>query len=134
VRWVDLGCPIDLTFDKNEPTAAPRGWLLDDQRPTLALSHPQPGTNRKFDRLLIGMHDVGSGLDLESLEVIADFTIDGSEPGTNLADKLKSTTSGVWEWKFAQPLAELETGTLVVSVRDRQGNATKVERAFHVVP
>ena len=35
VRWIDLGCPIDLTPDG-------RGWALDDQRPTLALTCPRP--------------------------------------------------------------------------------------------
>src|SRR5207249_2738195 len=36
VRWIDLGCPIDLTHG---------GWFLDDQRPTLALTYPKAGAN-----------------------------------------------------------------------------------------
>src|SRR5436190_372498 len=34
-RWIDLGCPIDLTEKGSQ------GWLLDDQRPTLTLTYPQ---------------------------------------------------------------------------------------------
>src|SRR6185436_15926286 len=63
VRWIDLGCPIDLTYDPKKPDASPRGWLLDDQRPTLAITLPQAGKNAKLDRLLIGMTDLGVGLD-----------------------------------------------------------------------
>src|SRR5262249_32303120 len=35
VRWIDLGCPID---------EGPRGWFLDDLKPTLTMSSPRPGT------------------------------------------------------------------------------------------
>ncbi|MGH6962423.1 MAG: hypothetical protein ACREE7_18235, partial [Dongiaceae bacterium] len=36
-RWIDLGCPIDLDFDPNNPGARGFGWMCDDQRPTLTL-------------------------------------------------------------------------------------------------
>ena len=43
VRWIDLGCPIDLTHDAEKPEDRDRGWTLDDQRPTLTLTYPQAG-------------------------------------------------------------------------------------------
>ena len=35
VRWIDLGCPIDLDFSPANPQASGFGWMLDDHRPTL---------------------------------------------------------------------------------------------------
>src|SRR5262249_50668097 len=65
VRWIDLGCPIDLSRDpKNPDRRLEGGWLADEQRPTLALTLPRPGGNEPLTRLLVGMHDYGSGLDL----------------------------------------------------------------------
>ncbi len=34
VRWIDLGCPIDLDYDPAKPKATGYGWMLDDNRPT----------------------------------------------------------------------------------------------------
>jgi hypothetical protein len=73
------------------------------------------------------MHDYDSGLDLKSFRVVADFAIDGYQPGTNLASQFKVKTQGVWEWVVAQPM---KTGTLIVSVKDRAGNETRLERTF----
>jgi hypothetical protein len=73
VRWIDLGCPIDHDFDPQHPQRSGRGWLLDDQRPTLTMTYPRAGVNEPLERLLIGMHDYGTGLDLEAFQVIADF-------------------------------------------------------------
>jgi hypothetical protein len=132
VRWIDLGCPIDLDYDPADPAQRGRGWMLDDQRPTLTLTSPQPGVNPALPRILIGMHDYGTGLDLDSLQVVADFPIAGLTPGENLAAKFKPTASGVWELSLDRPLSELPQGKLTVSVRDRQGNVTRIERTFSV--
>ncbi len=67
VRWIDLGCPIDLDYDPKNPAKAGFGWMLDDQRPTLTLTSPQAGANPPLDRILIGMHDYGSGLERREL-------------------------------------------------------------------
>jgi hypothetical protein len=40
--------------------------------------------------------------------------------------------SGVWEWRFSKPVRERTAATLKVSVKDRRGNVTAVERAFRV--
>lgn len=115
--------------------SAPGNARGDPRYPgTLTLTHPQPGQNAKFDRILLGMHDYGSGLDLESLEVSADFTVDGIAAGTNLAPKLlpKPEDKGVWELQLDKPVKDLEQGTLTVAVRDRQGNLTSIVRSFRV--
>jgi hypothetical protein len=132
VRWVDLGCPIDLSFDRAKPQAASSGWLLDDQRPTLALTLPRAGKNASFDRILVGMHDTGTGLDAASFTATADFAIDGVAAGENLAKQFKPLSPGVWELKLSKPVTELPKGTLTVSVKDKQGNVARVERVFAV--
>jgi hypothetical protein len=132
VRWVDLGCPIDLDFDAKKPAEHGYGWLLDDQRPTLTLTHPQPGTSSELSRILIGMHDHGTGIDPLSFTVTADFPIDGVKPGENLATRFKAKTDGVRELRLATPIKKLERGTLTVTVRDRQGNTTRIERTLSI--
>ena len=129
VRWIDLGCPIDLDYEPTNPSRSGYGWMLDDQRPTLALSLPKSGVNPLLDTIRIGMHDYGSGLDPASLSVVADFAADGARAGQNLAARFKSTAPGVLEWKLATPLL-IKKGKLTVGVKDRQGNMTRIERTF----
>jgi hypothetical protein len=128
VRWIDLGCPIDLDYDSAKPDARGYGWMLDDQRPTLTLTSPRAGVNPPLTRLLIGMHDT-AGLVPESLQVKASFAIDGVAVGENLAGKFRSVSPGVWEWKLASPL-DVKDGKLTVTVKDRQGNETRIDRTF----
>jgi hypothetical protein len=132
VRWIDLGCPIDLDFDPQHPERPGYGWMLDDQRPTLTLTTPQPGKNRTLSRILIGMHDAGSGLDMTSFRVTADFAIDGIPPGTDLAAKCEPRSQGVWELKLKSPIKDLQKGLLTISVADRQGNLSRIDRQFSV--
>jgi hypothetical protein len=129
VRWIDLGCPIDLTFDQANPAKPGFGWMLDDQRPTLAVSLPKAGANPPLERVVIGMHDYGTGLDAPSLSVTADFAVNGAPAGTNLGPKFVALGGGVYELKLSAPLS-VARGTLSVSVKDKQGNVTRVERAF----
>jgi len=132
VRWIDLGCPIDLDYDPAHATARGSGWLQDDNRPTLTLTHPQAGVNPPLTRILVGMNDYDSGLDSDSFRVVADFAVDGIAAGENLARKFKPLSPGVWAWKLTKPLTELAKGKLTVSIKDRQGNVTRIERSFSV--
>jgi hypothetical protein len=132
VRWIDLGCPIDLDYDAKNPDKRGAGWLLDDQRPTLTLTYPQPGANAELSRIVVGMHDYGSGLDTKSFSVTADFAIDGIDPGKPLAGLFKANSNGVREMQLKAPIKSLERGTLTVAVRDRQGNVTRIERKISV--
>jgi hypothetical protein len=133
VRWIDLGCPIDLDFDPQNPDRRGYGWQADDQRPTLTLAEPQPGPHTApLERILIGMDDVYTGLDLATFQVIADFPVDGVAPGRNLASKFRSLPESRWELQLATPLTSLAGGKLTVSVKDRQGNVSRIERSFAI--
>jgi hypothetical protein len=128
VRWIDLGCPIDLDYDPAHPEARGYGWMLDDQRPTLTLASPRAGSNPPLERILVGMYDYG-GLDEASFSVVADFAIDGIPAGQELAPRFRKGETGVWELKLGAPL-EVARGKLIVSIKDRQGNITRIERVF----
>jgi hypothetical protein len=132
VRWIDLGCPIDLDFDPVKPQATGFGWMLDDQRPTLTLASPRAGANPPVERILIGMYDNG-GIDPASFEVIASFPANGVPAGQNLAPKFQPASSGVWEQRLSEPV-RTPRGTLTVRIKDRQGNETRIERAFSAGP
>src|SRR5262249_12658398 len=128
VRWIDLGCPIDLDFNPAKPQESGKGWMLDDQRPTLALASPRAGANPPIERIFIGMYDYG-GLDLSSFEVSADFTVNGIPAKQNLASKFQPAGPGIWQLTLSSPL-KTQRGVLTVSVKDRQGNVTRIERTF----
>ncbi|HWB03976.1 MAG TPA: hypothetical protein VG796_13195 [Verrucomicrobiales bacterium] len=126
VRWIDLGCPIDLD---REP-ARSRGWFLDDNRPVLTVTTPAAGANASVDRILIGAYDYYSGLEDASLTVTATFPVNGLAAGENLASKFKSLTRGVRELKLDTPLKNTSAAGLTVSVKDRQGNISRIDRRF----
>jgi hypothetical protein len=130
VRWIDLGCPIDLDFDSAKPQAAGYGWMLDDNRPTLAVTEPRPNANAPLTRILVGMHDYYTGLDMKSFTATADFAIDGVMPGENLAPRFKTTSQGVWEYRLTTPIKTLDRGVLTISVRDHGGNVTRIVRTI----
>jgi hypothetical protein len=132
VRWIDLGSPIDLDSDPAHPERRGQGIACDEQRPTLTLTYPQASVNAPLTRLLVGMHDYYSGLDADSFRVVADFPLDGTPAGQNLASRFTALPGNRWELKLAKPLADLPKGKLTVSVKDRQGNITRIERTFSV--
>jgi hypothetical protein len=132
VRWIDLGCPLDLDYDPDHPQRRGYGWMCDDNRPTLALTYPRAGRNDELTRILVGMHDYYSGLDAKSFRMTADFELDGTAAGTDLAGRFKEKAQGVWELRLSKPLEALKRGTLTVSVKDRQGNISRVDRTFSV--
>ncbi|HEY7427854.1 MAG TPA: hypothetical protein VH682_26720 [Gemmataceae bacterium] len=132
VRWIDLGCPLDLDYEPAHPEKRGYGFLCDDNRPTLTLTYPQAGPNEALTKIVVGMHDYYSGLEQDSFEVVADFAIEGATPGENVAKHFKSVSQGVWVWQLSKPLAQLARGKLTVSVKDRQGNLARIERSFSV--
>lgn len=131
-RWIDLGCPIDLDYDAQNPAKRGFGWMLDDQRPTLALTLPAAGKNAELSRIVIGAHDYGTGFGEGAVRVTADFAIDGTAAGENLFPMFKQASAGVWVLELRAPVKELARGTLTVTATDKQGNVTRVERAFRV--
>src|SRR5262249_13423480 len=132
VRWTDLGCPIDLQFDPAHPDRVGQGWMLDDNRPTLTLTYPRAGANEPITRILVGMHDHYTGLDMKTFRVAADFAVDGVAAGENLAARFRSKTDGGGELRLKTPLASLPRGPLTVEVRARQGKLSRIERTFSV--
>jgi hypothetical protein len=130
--WIDLGCPIDFDYDPGRPDRRGDGWAADDDRPTLTLTYPRAGANESLTRLVVGMHDYFSGLDVDSFRVSADFAFDGTAAGEDLAGKFRLVSQGVWELKLSRPLTSLAKGKINVSVKDRQGNVARVERTFSV--
>lgn len=131
VRWIDLGCPLDLDNDAEQPDRG-FGWMGDDKRPTLTLTYPRRGANNSLSRILIGATDYYSGLEKRSLTVKADLAIDGIAAGEELASRFRERSPGVWEWKLSKPTAGSFEGTLTVSIKDQQGNVTRVVRTFSV--
>jgi hypothetical protein len=132
VRWIDLGCPLDLGYDPARPEARGYGWMCDDNRPILTLTYPRAGANDELTRILVGMHDYYTGLDPDSFQVVADFPVDGVQAGQNLAARFKPKSQGIWEWRLGEPITKLPRGMLTVSVKDRQGNVARIERTFAV--
>jgi hypothetical protein len=64
--------------------------------------------------------------------VTADFAVNGIAAGENLAAKFQPTAPGVWEMKLSTPLVALQKGKVTVSVKDRQGNVSRIDRTFSV--
>ncbi len=125
-RWIDLGCPIDYL-------GSTYGWLLDDLRPALEVSLPRPGANDgPLNQIRIGMADADSGIDAASLSVTADIVVEGRAPGTELADLAVASGDGIYSIALSTSLSMLSDAHLDVSVADRQGNITRVQRRFSV--
>ncbi|MDY3554074.1 hypothetical protein R5W24_003191 [Gemmata sp. JC717] len=129
VRWIDLGCPIDLDHDPKSPEKRGFGWALDDQRPTLTIQTPRAGGNEPLERIRIGMHDYGTGLDAASFAVTASIAVNGTAAGDNLAPQFVPLGGGVYELKLTAPL-NAASAKLTVSVKDKQGNVTRIDRTF----
>ncbi len=128
VRWIDLGCPIDFDYDPAAPDRRGFGWACDDKRPTLTLAEPQRGASGKLNRILIGMTDYYSGLDLDSFSVTADFDVNGTPAGQNLAAQFREINEGVYELKIAPSIDLSGESSISVSVKDRQGNVARIDR------
>jgi hypothetical protein len=58
--------------------------------------------------------------------------VDGAPAGQDLAPRFKEIHQGVWELKLATPITERAKGQLTVSVKDRQGNVSRIERTLSV--
>jgi hypothetical protein len=132
LRWIDLGCPIDLDYDPAHPENRGYGWMLDDNRPVLTLALPQEHQTQPLDRILIGMADYYTSLDPASFAVTCDLEVNGVKSGENLASKFQEITQGVWGLKLDPPLKGIAAANITVSIKDRQGNTTAIERRFSV--
>ncbi len=128
-RWIDLGCPINLGNNGDHP----RGWFLDELRPTVAVAVPRPGANdAPVERIRFGLADAYTGVDLTTLSVKADLALAGRPAGSELADLAGSVDEGVYEITLGEALGDVPLAHLIVSVRDVEGNENRVDVAFSV--
>ncbi len=128
-RWVDLGAPISSP----DQAFKGRGWFQDDLRPTVTVSLPRRGKNAEpLSLIRLGAFDYYSGLDRKSLTVRANFAVNGKAPKAELAPLFAETADHVWTLAVNPPLTNLSDGVLTVSVKDGQGNVTRVERSFSI--
>lgn len=51
-----------------------------------------------------------------------------------VAKRFEALPDNRWELRLAKPISELPKGKLAVSVKDMQGNVTRVERTFSLAP
>jgi hypothetical protein len=134
VRWIDLGCPLDLDFDPKKPERRGFGWMADETRPTLTLTYPRPGRNEPLSAIVLGIHDFDSGVDIASLDVRASLPLQGRKAGENLANLFEAGRAGAWRLALDAPIDNLAEGVIKVQVRDRAGNLTRLDRVFSVSP
>ncbi|MFN7917484.1 MAG: hypothetical protein U0Q55_19210 [Vicinamibacterales bacterium] len=126
-RWVDLGVPVTSPI----PALKGRGWFQDDLRPTLTLSVPaHPDTPTPLKEIRVGAFDYYSGLAPGSLSVKASFPINGKAPGTELGPLFQAGPDSVWSLAVTPPVTVPERATITVSVRDRAGNTTRIDRTI----
>ncbi len=126
VRWIDLGAPIDT----GNPVY---GYLLDDLKPTLTVSLPRAGINTQaIGELRFAVADGHSGIDVATLSVTADFVVNGRVAGSQLADLAQHLGEGRHVITLSSPLALVSDRHLRVTIRDLQGNITRVDQAFSV--
>lgn len=128
VRWIDLGAPVDT----GSGSAAAYGWLQDEVRPTLTVSAPRTGNNGPLTELRFGVADAYTGIDAASLDLRADFTVNGRAPGTQLADLVADLGDGRRRLALSTPITQLARGVLTIAIADQQGNLSRVQRVFAV--
>lgn len=128
-RWIDLGCPIDTGSGDD----AQYGWFLDELRPTLTVSSPRMNANdRALTEIRVGLADANSGVNLETLSVRADFSINGAPPLAELKSQGSFVAPGVFSIPLNSSISSLSTQHVTAVVADRQGNTNRVDVRFWV--
>ena len=134
-RWIDLGCPIDIGQQYGQGAV---GWFLDDHKPTVEVSAPRAGYGpAAIPAIRFGLADAYSGIDLATLDVRADFPLAGRPANAQLADLAQPVgpaNDRIWQIPLGAPLPELWKRDLRVSVRDVEGNITRVVRTISTIP
>jgi len=128
-RWVDLGCPINTGTGDN----ANYGWFLDELRPTVTVSSPRPNLNTTpLTEIRVGVADAYTGLNGATLSIKADFVLNGSAAGTELAGQGSFILPGIFSIPLQTPISKLSTSYVTAAVADLQGNTNVVQVRFWV--
>lgn len=129
-RWIDLGCPIN--HSQGTPGQA-FGWHMDDLPPSLALSAPRAGRNDlPLTAIRVGIADGYSGALTRTLSITSTLTINGRAPGAQLADLAVPVGDGIFQIALTTPITNVQNARMVASVKDGQGNITRVDRTFSI--
>ena len=129
-RWIDLGAPITAQGDPSY-----KGYFADEIKPALTVSSPRSGQNLgPLATIRIGMFDAYSGINVSSLSVIANFSVNGKPAGAELGASFSQTDPSVWVLNLASPITSLPAGQLTVKVKDLAGNWSVVDRTFTITP
>lgn len=110
-EWIDLGMLVDLGEGKA---------FVDNINPTLTVAAPT--RDEACKTIIVGAFDNESGLDKASLKV----TLDG------LPVELQEVGDSIWEGGTPSQRI-VQSGELIVSVKDKQGNVATVKRTFNGV-
>jgi len=131
VRWIDLGCPIDLT-DSSDRRKQNVGWFADDAPPIVALAELPPAGSSSRGAVALGFTDYESGVDEKALRVTADCKINGAPAGTDLSSQFVRQPDGARILSL-QDVDASPTGIhMTAVVVDRAGNKTVRERTIYL--
>jgi hypothetical protein len=121
-RWIDLGAPINL---------GPYGFFLDDLKPTVHVDVPRAGQlTEALTRIRFGLADATSGVNLSTLSVVASFDVGCQTAPQQMAQLAVEVDDGIYEIQLPSSVRNATRGWVQVSVEDRQGNVTRVDRTF----
>jgi len=130
-RWIDLGCPIN----NGDGGETEYGWFLDEIRPTLEVSVPREGrTMTSVSEIVVGVADANTGIEPDSLSIVANFELAGRAAGSELADLAADLGDGISRIDLGEVVTVPDDGELRFEVRDRQGNTTWLVRSRSAAP
>ena len=61
---------------------------------------------------------------------IVDLDIAEDKAGSNLSGRFEKGDGNVWVYKLARPIKLFDGQSITVSVSDKQGNKTEIQRTF----
>ncbi|MCW8869530.1 MAG: hypothetical protein OQK49_02400, partial [Proteobacteria bacterium] len=129
-RWIDLGAPIDISEIRGNPGM---GWFLDDLKPTLTISLPRPNFNpNPVDKIRFGLTDANSGIDLSTLSIKANFSVNSLPAETELSGLAVNSGDGIYQISLssALPIDTMERH-IRAEVADHQGNIKRLNVRFY---
>ena len=129
-RWIDLGAPIDLSVIRGNPGL---GWFLDDLKPTLTISSPRINYNpNPVDYIRLGVADAYTGIDLNTLSITANFSVNGRAADSELSDLAINTSAGIYQINLDQPVPVDQVERHIrAEVADNEGNIKRVDVRFY---